>query len=93
MKNKFIIPIIFFFIIISLFYLLIIDRDPSEVPSALIEKKVPIFEASSLFNDEIFISNKFNVISKDKNVVGKVNYNNFGSSLGNISYTDLLLSL
>ena len=58
MKNKFIIPIIFFFIIISLFYLLIIDRDPSEVPSVLIEKKVPIFEASSLFNDEIFISNK-----------------------------------
>ena len=42
---------------------------------------------------EIFISNKFNVISKDKNVVGKVNYNNFGSSLGNITYTDLLLSL
>ena len=47
------------------------------------------------FNDflEIFTANKFYVVSKDKNIVGKINYNNFGSSSGNITYTDLLLSL
>ena len=42
---------------------------------------------------EILTTNKFNIISKEKNVLGKVNYNNFGSYLGNITYTDLLLSL
>ncbi len=38
------------------FYLLIIDRDPTELPSVLIEKKVPRFEAESLSNDKKFIS-------------------------------------
>ena len=42
---------------------------------------------------EIFITNKFSIIFKEKNTIGKVNYNNFGSSLGNVIYTDLLLSL
>jgi len=42
---------------------------------------------------EIFTTNKFYVVSKDKNIIGKINYNNFGSFLGNITYTDLLLSL
>jgi len=42
---------------------------------------------------EVFTVNKFAIISKDKNVIGKVNYNNFGSTLGNISYTNLLLFL
>ena len=42
---------------------------------------------------EIFITNKFSIIFKEKNTIGNVNYNNFGSSLGNVIYTDLLLSL
>ena len=41
----------------------------------------------------MFAVNKLIIISKEKNDVGKVNYNNFGSNLGNITYTDLLLSL
>jgi hypothetical protein len=46
------------------------------------------------FNDflEIFTKNKFYIVFNEKNIVGNINYNNFGSSLGNISYTDLLLS-
>ena len=48
--------IIFFFILLVFFYLLIIDRDPTELPSALIEKKVPRFEAESLLDDKKFIS-------------------------------------
>jgi len=60
MKNKIpIIPaIVFFFILIILFYLLLINRNPSELPSALINKKVPIFKAESLLNNNYFISEK-----------------------------------
>ena len=51
----FTVPImIFFCIIIAFFYLLIIKRDPSELPSVLIDQKVPLFEATSLFNNEPF---------------------------------------
>ena len=42
---------------------------------------------------QIFKEKKFHIISKKKNIIGKINYNNFGNSLGPISYTDLLLSL
>ena len=42
---------------------------------------------------KIFTTNKFFITIKEKNVTGNVNYNNFGSSLCNITYTDLLLSL
>ena len=42
---------------------------------------------------EIFTSKKFIVVSNEKNIVGKVNYDNFGLSLGSITYSDLLLSL
>ena len=42
---------------------------------------------------KIFSSNKFYVKSMKKNPIGKFNYNNFGSSFGDITYTDLLLSL
>ena len=42
---------------------------------------------------DIFTDNKFTIISKEKNDVGKVNYNNFGPTLGSITYTNLLLSL
>ena len=58
MKKKILIfPSIFFFSILSIFfYLLIIERNPSEIPSNLLNKKVPIFEAKSLFKNEKFIS-------------------------------------
>ena len=50
--------VIFFCIIIAFFYLLIIKRDPSELPSVLIDQKVPLFETTSLLNDEPFIFEK-----------------------------------
>ena len=58
MKKKFLIlPSIAFFLVLSIFfYLLIIERNPSEIPSNLINKKVPIFEAESLFKNEKFVS-------------------------------------
>ena len=50
-------PSVVFFLILSIFlYLLIIDRNPSEIPSNLLNKNVPIFEAESLFKDKKFIS-------------------------------------
>ena len=58
MKNNILIlPSIIFFLILSIFlYLLIIDRNPSEIPSNLLNKNTPIFEAKSLFKNEKFIS-------------------------------------
>ena len=57
MKNKiFIIPgIIFFLIILSFFYLLTIDRNPTEIPSNLLNKKVPEFKTSNLIKDKNFV--------------------------------------
>ena len=56
-KQISIIPLTIFLLILSIFfYLLIIDRNPSEIPSNLLNKNVPIFEAESLFNDKKFIS-------------------------------------
>ena len=71
MKKKILIlPSIFFFLVLSIFfYLLIIERNPSEIPSNLINKKVPIFEAESLFKNEKFVSsNEF------KNEITLVNF-------------------
>ena len=58
MKKKILIlPSIFFFLVLSIFfYLLIIERNPSEIPSNFVNKKVPNFEAKSLFKNEKFIS-------------------------------------
>ena len=58
MKNNILIlPSIIFFLILSIFlYLLVIDRNPSEIPSNLLNKNVPIFKAKSLFKNEKFIS-------------------------------------
>ena len=58
MKKKILaLPSVAFFLILSIFfYLLIIDRNPSEIPSNLLNKNVPIFEAESLFKDKKFIS-------------------------------------
>ena len=56
-KKILILPSVVFFLILSIFfYLLIIDRNPSEIPSNLLNKNVPIFEAESLFKDKKFIS-------------------------------------
>ena len=53
------IPFIIFIITLSIFfYLLIIDRNPSKVPSALINNSVPEFETNSLFGDKKFYSSK-----------------------------------
>ena len=57
MKKIFlIIPTIFFLIFGIFYYLLTDDRNPSEIPSALINKNVPKFETISISNKEKFIS-------------------------------------
>ncbi len=60
MKNKLLFyPFLIFVIILSIFfYLLIIDRNPQQVPSVLIDKKFPDFEAESLFSEKKLISKK-----------------------------------
>ena len=56
-KNLFIFPlIIFFFIILVFSYFLITKKDPSELTSALINKKAPIFKTTSLFDDKTIFS-------------------------------------
>jgi len=71
MKKKILIlPSIFFFLVLSIFfYLLIIERNPSEIPSNLINKKVPIFEAESLFKNKKFVSS-----NELKNEITLVNF-------------------
>ena len=58
MKNKiFIIPgLVFFLILLIFFYLLTMDRNPSEIPSNLINKNVPNFKADTLLKKKKFIS-------------------------------------
>jgi len=60
MKNKILIipSVIFLFILLVFFYLLIIDRNPSEIPSNLLNKNVPNFKTDSLFKNEIFVSSE-----------------------------------
>ena len=58
-KQLFVIPSVVFFLIISVFlYLLLIERDPSELPSVLINKKAPNFKTTSLFDENLIVSNK-----------------------------------
>jgi len=58
-KNLLILPLLFFLIIFGIFfYLLTTERNPSEIPSILINKKTPKFEAESLMKDKKFISVK-----------------------------------
>jgi len=53
------IPFILFSItLLIFFYLLIIERNPTEVPSALLNKKIQQFEAKSLLNNQKFISSE-----------------------------------
>ena len=60
MKNKLLIipSILFLLILLTFFYLLIIERNPSEIPSNLLDKNVPKFETESLLKKERFISSK-----------------------------------
>ncbi len=55
------IPFILFVIILSIFfYLLIIDRNPSRVPSALLDNTAPDFEANALLkNEKVYSSKEF----------------------------------
>ena len=58
-KQILIIPtLIFLFIFIIFFYLLLIDRNPTEIPSNLLNKNVPEFEAESLIKKKKFISSE-----------------------------------
>tara|TARA_B100000586_G_scaffold134346_1_gene97203 strand:- start:69 stop:599 length:531 start_codon:yes stop_codon:yes gene_type:complete len=58
-KKLLIIPsLLFLSILITFFYLLIIERNPSEIPSNLLNKNVPNFEVKSLLKKERFISSK-----------------------------------
>ena len=55
-KILLILPITFFLILGAFFYLLTIERNPSEIPSALMNKNAPRFEADELFNNNKFVS-------------------------------------
>ena len=58
-KQLLILPSVFFLLILSIFfYLLTIDRNPSELPSTLLNKNVPKFETESLLKNEKFISSQ-----------------------------------
>ena len=58
-KQLIIIPfIIFLLIILTFFYLLSIERNPSDLPSNLLEKRVPKFKTESLLKNNIFNSSK-----------------------------------
>ena len=50
--------ILFVLILSTFFYLLIIERNPLELPSNLLDKNVPNFEAESLLKNENFVSSK-----------------------------------
>ena len=58
-KQIFIVPFLFFILILlAFFYLLMTERNPSELPSNLLNKNVPIFETSSLISNKKFFSTK-----------------------------------
>ena len=58
-KKLLLIPsILFLSILLTFFYLLIIERDPSAIPSNLLDKNIPKFETESLLRKERFISSK-----------------------------------
>ena len=60
MKKKILILpfVIFSLVLLTFFYLLIIDRNPSEIPSTLLSKNYPKFETESLLKKEKFLSVK-----------------------------------
>ena len=48
--------IVFFSILLIFFYLLLAERDPSEIPSNLINRRVPSFEGDLLLKNKKFVS-------------------------------------
>ena len=58
-KQLIIVPLIIFsLIVLTFFYLLSIERNPSDLPSNLIEKNVPKFKTKSLLKNYIFDSDE-----------------------------------
>ena len=58
-KQLLIIPSILFLLILStFFYLLTIERNPSGIPSNLLDKNIPNFETESLLKNEKFVSSE-----------------------------------
>ena len=57
---------VFSLILLIFFYLLIIERNPKEIPSILSNQKAPSFETESLFLNEKFISEE---VFKNKIVI------------------------
>ena len=58
-KQILLIPfVVFIIILLSFFYLLIIERNPSELPSNLLNKTTPKFETNKIYDDSTFISSK-----------------------------------
>ena len=58
-KQIFIVPFLFFILILlAFFYLLMTERNPSELPSNLLNKNVPKVEANSLIKNDKFISSE-----------------------------------
>ncbi len=58
MKKKILLfPFLVFTLVLSIFfYLLLIERNPSKVPSNLINKSFPVFESKSLITNRKFVS-------------------------------------
>ena len=50
--------LIFLLILLIFFYLLLIERNPSKIPSALLNENVPLFETESLLKNEKFVSSE-----------------------------------
>ena len=61
-KKFFLFPFLLFILILTVFfYLLVIDRNPSSIPSSLLNKNIPIFTSESLIKNKKFVSqNVFN---------------------------------
>ena len=58
-KKIFLFPFLGFSLILFIFfYLLLIERNPSEVPSNLINKTIPQFNSKSLTKDDEYVSQK-----------------------------------
>jgi len=58
-KLLIIFSLLFLLVFTTLFYLLIIDRNPSEIPSNLLNKKIPYFKTERLFENKEFDSSNY----------------------------------
>ena len=57
-KSPIILTVLFLFLLSIFLYLLIIDRNPSEIPSNLLNKNVPKFETDLLLKEKKFIASE-----------------------------------